>query len=147
MPFISNLAGRLAQIRVYPIKSLDPVSLPETAIGPTGGLQHDRAWALYSVDGKWVNAKRTSAIHMIRATYAPDVSSVTLSVPHDTRNIPTSSFAFPAAHEEASEWFSVFFEQTITVRHSSDGFPDDPITIVSTASLQKVCEWVPANHS
>jgi uncharacterized protein YcbX len=139
--------AHLTQIRVHPIKSLDPISLAETAIGPGGGLQYDRAWALYSVDGKWVNAKRTAAIHRIRATYTPDISSVTLYVPNDTRNIPERTFAFPAAYEEASEWFSVFFEQQIIVRYSPEGFPDDPIangpTVISTATLRTVCEWFP----
>ena len=147
MASASNSIAQITQIRVYPIKSLDPISVVETRIGPAGGLQHDRAWALYSVDGKWVNGKRTAAIHLVRATYAPDISSVTLSAPDDSRNIPVRTFAFPAAHEAASEWFSVFFEQQIIVRHNAEGFPDDPIangpTIISTASLQEVCEWFP----
>ena len=41
----------------------------------------------------------------------------------------------------------MFFEQQIIVRYSPGGFPDDTIangpTIVSTASLQSVCEWFP----
>jgi hypothetical protein len=139
---------RLSQIRVHPIKSLDPISVKESIIGPSGGLQNDRAWALYSVDGKWVNAKRTSAIHLIRAAYAPDLGSVTLSVRNDSRQIPGRTFAFPAGYEEAAEWFSTFFEQQIIVRYDPGGFPDDSIangpTIVSTASLQTVCEWFPA---
>jgi uncharacterized protein YcbX len=143
----STLTARLAQIRVYPIKSLDPISVTESLIGPSGGLQNDRAWALYSVDGKWVNAKRTSAIHLIRAAYAPDLSSVTLSVRNDSRQIPGRTFAFPTGHEEAAEWFSMFFEQQIIVRYAAGGFPDDAIangpTIVSTATLQTVCEWFP----
>ncbi len=133
------------QIRLYPIKSLDPISVTESLIGPAGGLTHDRAWALYSVDGKWVNAKRTPAIQLIRARYAPDLTSVTLSVPNDKRGIPTRTFAFPSAYEDAAEWFSVYFDQQIIVRNSPDGFPDDTIahgpTIVSTASLQTVCDW------
>jgi uncharacterized protein YcbX len=143
----STFAPRLAQIRVHPIKSLDPVSVTETVIGPSGGLQYDRAWALYTVDGKWVNAKRTAAIHGIRATYASDFSSVTLSVPNDSRQIPKRTFDFPDGHEDAADWFSVFFEQQIIVRYSAGGFPDDPIangpTIVSTASLQAICDWFP----
>jgi uncharacterized protein YcbX len=141
------LAVRLAQISVYPIKSLDPISVSESAICPSGGLQNDRAWALYSLDGKWVNGKRTSAIHLIRAAYAPDLSSVTLSVRNDSGQIPGRTFAFPAGHQEAAEWFSMFFEQQIIVRYDPGGFPDDSIangpTIVSTASLQTVCEWFP----
>jgi uncharacterized protein YcbX len=136
---------KLANIRLHPIKSLDPVEVPEARISPSGGLVYDRAWALYSVDGKWVNGKRTPVIHLIRAGYSPDLRSVTLSVPGDRRKIPTRTFAFPEAHEEASEWFSVFFEQQIIVRYSENSFPDDSIangpTIVSTASLQAVSAW------
>jgi uncharacterized protein len=135
---------RLANIRLYPIKSLDPVQVKEARIGPGGGLEFDRAWALYSVDGQWVNGKRTAAIHLIRAAFAPDVSSATLSVPGDERKIQIKTFAFPGDTAAASKCFSDYFEQPITVRHSPEGFPDDNIangpTIVSTASLQVVCD-------
>jgi uncharacterized protein YcbX len=138
-------APHLVNIRLHPIKSLDPVSVPEARISPSGGLALDRAWALYSVDGKWVNGKRTPAIHLIRANYSPDLREVTLSVPGDRREIPTRTFAFPGAYEDAAEWFSVFFEQQIIVRYSENGFPDDTVasgpTIVSTASLESVSEW------
>jgi uncharacterized protein YcbX len=135
----------LVSIRLHPIKSLDPVSVSEARISPSGGVVLDRVWALYSVDGKWVNGKRTPAIHLIRANYSPDLREVTLSVPGDRRKIPTHTFAFPGAHEDAAEWFSVFFEQQIIVRYSENGFPDDTVasgpTIVSTASLESVSEW------
>jgi uncharacterized protein YcbX len=107
----------------------------------------DRAWALYSADGRWVNGKRTPAIHLIRAAYTPEVSAVTLSVPGDRREIPAMTFAFPGDPEGAAEWFSVYFEQPIQVRHARAGFPDDGLaagpTIVSTASLEAVRRWFP----
>ena len=141
------LVPRLVLIRLHPIKSLDPISVPEARISPSGGMALDRAWALYSVDGKWVNGKRTPAIHLIRASYTHDLRSVTLSVPGDRRGIPSRTFTFPEAYEDAAEWFSVFFEQQIIVRYSEDGFPDDTVasgpTIVSTASLQAVADWFP----
>ena len=86
---------RLASIRLHPIKALDPISVNEAHVGPSGGLEFDRAWALYTVDNRWVNGKRTPAIFLIRAEFAPDVSSVKLSVPGDRRNIPAREFAFP----------------------------------------------------
>ncbi len=139
----SPVSPRLANISLYPIKSLDPLPVREARIGPGGGLEFDRAWALYSADGQWVNGKRSTAIHLIRAAFTPDISSVTLSVPGDRRKIPTKTFAFPGDTAAASKWFSNFFEQPITVRHSPEGFPDDTIangpTIVSTASLQALC--------
>jgi uncharacterized protein YcbX len=141
---LPNASPRLANIRLHPIKALDPVSVREARIGPGGGLEFDRGWALFSADGQWVNGKRTAAVHLIRAAFAPDVSSVTLSVPGDRRKIPTKTFAFPSETAAASQWFSNFFEQPITVRHSPEGFPDDTVaygpTIVSTASLQAVCD-------
>jgi uncharacterized protein YcbX len=144
---LANAIPFLANIRLHPIKSLDPVHLSEARISVSGGLALDRAWALYSVDGKWVNGKRTPLIHYIRAKYSPAVDSVTLSVPADRRKIPPRTFLFPHDHEEAAEWFSVFFEQRILVRFSEGGLPDDPIangpTIVSTASLQAVAGWFP----
>ncbi len=145
------VSPRLANICLYPIKSLDPFPVREARIGPGGGLEFDRAWALYSADGQWVNGKRTAAVHLIRAAFAPNVSSVTLSVPGDRRKIPTKTFAFPDDTAAASKWFSNFFEQPITVRHSPEGFPDDTIangpTIVSTASLQAVCGLFPGMTS
>jgi uncharacterized protein YcbX len=138
---------RLANVRLHPIKALDPVHVQEARIGPGGGLELDRAWALYSVDGQWVNGKRTAAVHLIRAAYALDLRSVTLAVPGDSRKIPARTFAFPDNTEDTAEWFSVFFEQQILVRHSPAGFPDDTIangpTIIATASLQAVCELFP----
>ena len=137
-------SARLANIRLHPIKALDPVHVKESRIGPGGGLEFDRAWALYSADGQWVNGKRTAAVHLIRAAFAPNISSVTLSVPGDSRKIPTKTFAFPGDTATASQWFSSFFEQPITVRYSAEGFPDDNIangpTIVSAATLQAICD-------
>lgn len=144
---MTTIVPRLGRIQLHPIKSLDPVEVREARIGPSGGLERDRAWALYTADGRWVNGKRTAAIHLIRAGYAPDLSSVTLSVPGDRRHIRAATIPFPGDTESASEWFSVYFEQKILVRHSVDGFPDDTLasgpTIVSTASLQAVCDLFP----
>ena len=143
----SPVSPRLVNISLYPIKSLDPFPVKEARIGPGGGLEFDRAWALYSADGQWVNGKRAAAIFLIRAAFAPDIRSVTLSVPGDRRKIPAKTFVFPGDTAAASKWFSNFFEQPVTVRHSPEGFPDDAIangpTIVSTASLQAVSGLFP----
>ena len=142
-----DVKPNLARIRLHPIKALDPVDVREARIGPGGGMELDRVWALYTTDGRWVNGKRTAAIHLIRAAYAPDLSVVTLSVPGDRRRIRATTIPFPGDTEAAAEWFSVYFEQPIQVRYSADGFPDDALangpTIISTASLQAVCDIFP----
>jgi len=140
----------LANIRLHPIKGLDPVSVPEARIGPNGGLELDRVWVLFSMDGTWINGKRTTAIHHIRAEYDPGVSMVTLKVSGGVaknNKLKPASFAFPSDYERAAAWFSEYFEQTVIVRHVPEGVPDDGLatgpTIVSTASLQSVCDLFP----
>jgi uncharacterized protein len=160
---MNSFAPRLARIDLHPIKSLDPVSVREARIGPSGGLERDRAWSLFSSDGRTMNGKRTAAIHRIRSCFTADFGSVTLSVPGGRCTvsgdgsgaapsmsviaIPTATFPFPQGHDAAAAWFSDYFQQDIVVRYSPDGFPDDTEangpTIVSTASLEAVCEWFP----
>jgi hypothetical protein len=164
---MNSVAPRLARIDLHPIKSLDSISVPAARIGPSGGLEHDRAWSLFSTDGRTVNGKRTAAIHLIRAAYAPGLTSVTLSVPAgrctisgmgsgagpgmapsvSMMAIPAATFPFPQGYDAAAAWFSEYFQQQITVRYSPGGFPDDTEangpTIVSTASLEAVCDWFP----
>jgi len=94
----SPVSPRLALIQLHPIKALDSVHVKEARIGPGGGLELDRAWALYSADGQWVNGKRTPAVHLIRAAYAPDLTAVSLSVPGDRRGVPTSTFCVSGRH-------------------------------------------------
>ena len=141
-----TVSPRLANIQLHPIKALDPVQVKEARIGPGGGLEFDRVWALYSSDGQWINGKRTAAVHLIRATYAPDLTSVTLSVP-DRRGTPTKTFDFPGGSADAAQWFSAFFDQPVAVRYSPEGFPDDTVangpTIISTATLDAIATVFP----
>ena len=137
----------LGTIRLHPIKALDGVSVSECQIGPGGGLAMDRVWAMFSADGQWVNGKNNAAVHRVRATYARDLSSVTLSV-RDDELYPLQTFSFPDDFASAAEWFSEYFDEPVEVRHVPEGVPDDsdrngPL-LVSTASLRTVAEWFPA---
>src|SRR5206468_13000323 len=109
---------RLANIRLHPIKSLDPVQVKEARIGPGGGLEFDRVWALYSADGQWVNGRRPAAANLIGAIFDPAFSSVTLSVPGAVRKFPPKSFVFPGATAPASQWFSAFSVHPFPLRCS-----------------------------
>ena len=137
---------QLARIRLHPIKSLDGVTVPECRIGPGGGLALDRVWALYSADGRGITGKSTAAIHRIRAAFAPDVSSVTLSAA-DRPELTPGTFAFPRDFEAAAVWFSAFFSERVVVRYVETGVPDDTLRngpmVISTATLRTVAEWFP----
>lgn len=138
---------RLARIQIHPIKSLDPVEIPSATIGPAGSLHLDRAWALYTRDGRVVAFSRNPALHRIRAAYAPDFTTVTLTAPPHRPDLPPGTFRFPSETEPACKWFSQFLKQDIMVRHDPNGIPDDLIangpTIISTASLDTIAGWFP----
>jgi MOSC domain-containing protein len=142
-----TVAPILSRIRLYPIKSLGPVEVQQARIGHNGGLEHDRVWALYASDGRWINGKRTSAVHFVQANFAADLDSVGLSVPSSNRAPAPATFAFPSDTRGAAEWLSSFFGEPVTVRYSEEGFPDDDLapgpTLVSTASLETVGAWFP----
>jgi uncharacterized protein len=137
----------LAEIRLHPIKSLDGVSVPQSRIGVGGGLELDRVWALFSDAGDYLNGKRTAAIHLIRAAFAPDISSVMLSAPGHRRNVAPQEFAFPDDTATAAQWFSAFFDRPVVVRYAPEGFPDDTVRngpmIISTETLRTVSSWFP----
>jgi len=141
-----NNNPHLGAIRLHPIKSLDGVAVTESRIGPAGGLELDRVWALYSKDGDCINGKGTPEIHRIRATYAPDVSAVTLSAADD-RRVKPRMLGFPGDVAAAGEWFSAYFDEPVTVRYTAGGVPDDTIRngpmVVSTATLDAVSDWFP----
>src|SRR5690242_1677446 len=114
--------AQLANVRLHPIKGLDPVSVPEARIGPNGGLELDRVWVLFTVDGKWINGKNNPEIHHIRAEYDPQISSVALHVDdgaasgnRETRGaaLKPIKLAFPLDLERAVDWFSEYFGRTV----------------------------------
>jgi uncharacterized protein len=143
MPDKPHLAG----IHLHPIKSLDGVTVRECAVGPGGGLALDRVWALYSEAGRLINGKSTAAMHVIRAAFSPDVSSVTFSAGDERRDVAPQTFGFPGDYAAAGEWCSRFLERPLVVQYAAEGFPDDTDrngpTVISTATLQAVADWFP----
>ena len=137
----------LAHIRLHPIKSLDGVTVSECRIGPGGGLERDRVWALYSTDGHCINGKSTAEVHRIRAAFTPDIGAVTLSAPGWTREVTPRTLAFPGDVTAASDWFSDFFGHRVVVRYAPEGIPDDTVRngpmVVSDASIHAVAGWFP----
>lgn len=135
----------LADIRLHPIKSLDGISVRQSRIGPAGGLELDRVWALSTTDGYVLNGKRTAAVNLIRAAFAPDISSVRLSAPARRGAPAPLEFGFPGDFTAAAQWFSGFFGEPVVVSYAPEGFPDDtdrngPM-VISTATLRTVTEW------
>ena len=135
---------RLSQIFVYPIKSLDGVSVTQTKILPGGSLAHDREFAIVDRQGEWVNGKRTAAIHHLRSQFHLSARVVTLSVQGEN----PVSFHLDHGRSAIGAWLSDFFGFAVELQQNIvTGFPDDPDspgpTIVSAASIEQVASWFP----
>jgi hypothetical protein len=135
----------LDRITIYPIKSLDGVDLEEVQVLPNGGLENDRRFALVDAAGRFVNGKRTAAVHRIRARF--DLAEMTVRL-RDTTGGTTAEFALVHDAVEIGRWLSDLLGiACVFAENTSGGFPDDTDasgpTLISTATLREVASWFP----
>lgn len=126
----------VSRIRIYPIKSLDPVELKEAEIG-THSLRYDRAYAMITEDGRFMNGKRSGRVNELKATYDLQRSEVSFS---DRQGGPETSFRLDENGRDIQKYLSEFFGERVYLVHSDLGeLMDIPsassVTIVSDASL------------
>jgi uncharacterized protein YcbX len=134
----------LSRIHLFPIKSLDGVSVAEARIDTAGILENDRIYAILDVDGAYVNGKRTDRVHLIRTIFAEDYREATFWIPGESQK---QTFVLNELRA-ISCWLSGFFGFPVQfVCDPTNGFPDDRVasgpTIVSEGSLQEVVRWFP----
>ena len=136
---------QLARIAIYPLKSFDPLLIEEAVVLPNGALQHDRRFALIDPSGKFINAKRTSAVHGLVLRLDPVGRTLTAR-----RRGDTEVFRWPIddQRDDLQRWLSDYFSlDVLLIEEPGGGFPDDTAatgpTIVSVATLQTVAEWFP----
>ncbi|MFH0344816.1 MAG: MOSC domain-containing protein [Chromatiales bacterium] len=135
----------IQRITLYPIKSLDGVSVAETRIAPGGSLEHDRAFAVVDAQDKFVNGKRFAEVHRLRAHFDLDTHTVTLA---DSGMSAPQGFRLDRDLERMEAWMSTFFGFSVTIRQDPRaGFPDDTDasgpTVISAATLATVSAWFP----
>lgn len=133
----------LARIDLFPIKSLDGLTVSTASVLPSGALQHDRAWALVDQAGQYVNGKRFASIHRVRSRFGEDCRQVAVWL-----NDPAQAVTFDLVNDRAAlaQWCSDYFAQPVTLQYNAAlGFPDDTDspgpTVISTATLQTVADW------
>jgi uncharacterized protein YcbX len=134
---------QLGRIDIFPIKSLNGLSLESARFTAGGILENDRIFAIYDAEGKVVNGKRTARVHDLRNEFDAQIREVRLWQKEET---PTQFQLDNLVPME--KWLGDFFGFAVTVRHETEkGFPDDceafGPTIVSEASLREVQNWYP----
>ena len=131
-PFVSR-------IRIYPIKSLDPVELQEAEVG-THSLLYDREFAMITPDGRFMNGKRSGRVNVLKATYEIANYRVTFS---DRVSGSAHSFHLLNNQADAEKYLSDFFGEPISLVQNKEGqLMDIPtassVTILSEASLKSL---------
>jgi uncharacterized protein len=134
----------LSRIDLFPIKSLDGVSVAAARINEVGILEHDRVFAILDQAGSYVNGKRTDRVHLVRTTFSEDYREASFSIQGEAHQ---QNFVL---NEPApiNRWLGDFFGFAVRlVCDPNAGFPDDRVasgpTIVGRGSLEEVVRWFP----
>ena len=154
----------LTGITIFPVKSLDGLSLTEATVLQSGALAGDRRWRLVDAEGRVVNAKRTARCHLIRAEFdladggtgwgngpAPGGNFISLSLDEAAVGDgppPLAPEVFPLVpgREGPCGWLSeALAEEVFLQERAEGGFPDDQEaagpTLISTESLAELARW------
>lgn len=141
----------IARLTVFPVKSLDGITVERTTLGTRGAIELDREYAIFDASGTYVNGKATRRIHRLRSSFDPETHELTIGVndgdgDYDSPSEETFALRDDADRAALNEWLSDFFEEPVTVdRDDEGGHPDDTDlhgpTVISTQTLQEVASW------
>jgi uncharacterized protein YcbX len=127
----------VCRIQIHPLKALDPVTVAEAKVLPSGALEFDRRWAFVDTRGQFVNGKNRAEVHQIRAQYDLPRLEVTLN---------ERVYSLERQRTEIGTWMSERLNERVELRENREmGFPDDTFssgpTFVAQASLDLVANW------
>jgi hypothetical protein len=139
------MVAKIANISIYPIKSLDGLQRDRATIISPGALEFDRRWAIVDHQGKYVNGKRNQNVHQLRCEFDLNTLTVMLRSQEQPTAVP---FHLPTETEKINQWLSEYFQQPVFLQEKVEGgFPDDTHaygpTVISTATLETVASWFP----
>jgi uncharacterized protein YcbX len=133
----------LHSIHLYPIKSLDPISVGASRITEGGILEYDRVWAMRNEEGRFIRGKSNDGVHRIRSRFILGGGYVTL-----TWGWESEEYTFRLGEEDAAieGWLERRLGGPVQlVTDMKHGFPDDTDasgpTVVSIATLETVASW------
>jgi uncharacterized protein len=135
----------LASIFIYPVKSLEPVSVQQIRVLASGALEGDRGFAMFEAGDKFVNGKRNPLVHRLRSSFDPLTGVLRIG---RAETGLTSAFHVDKQKAELETWLTEFFGMPVSFRRNAEvGFPDDldcpGPTLISTSTLAEVASWFP----
>lgn len=136
----------LQKITIYPIKGLCSQSLPEAVISEGGCLLHDREFAMFDANGKYVNGKANPRVHFLHSSVDFERKKMAFKMQSESL---WKEFNFENELPEIESYLSTYFKEPINlVRNKTGRFLDVPdkggVTVVSSESLQLASTWFPS---
>jgi len=133
----------LSVITIYPVKSLDGVSLQKAMITEGGCLFHDREYAISDEEGNFITGKTNVLVHSLRSTIDFENETISFRLQHETA---WNQFHLQKEISLIQSYLADYFGVPIFFQKNSTGrFLDIPdisgVTVLSTASLRSVSGW------
>jgi uncharacterized protein YcbX len=131
----------LSKIRIYPIKSLDPVELSSAKIG-IHCLLGDRKFAMLNQYGSFINGKATGLVNQLQTSFDDQLENVTFNKRgSDEKTI----FNLNTETNKIESFLSLFFNNKVKLVKNEEGrFMDVPVesavTIVANETLQHLAD-------
>jgi len=133
----------LSEVRIYPVKSLDPELVDSVALAESGALVPDRRYAIFDADGDYVNGKNERQTHRLRSDYDFDGGRLRL---REQGTDEWTAFDPDADRAALESWLADFLGYDVSVRRDDEqGYPDDTDaggpTLISTGTLDAMASW------
>ena len=140
---MSDITPHVSRLFIYPVKSLDPKICDRVEVLESGALKGDRTWAIFDLQGNFVNGKRNAKVHCLRSQFDLTTNTVRLQIQKTDK---VAEYNIEQA--ELSNWLADYFGFPVKIKQDLNmGFPDDTVspgaTIVSTATLEAIASWYP----
>lgn len=138
-----NIKPVISKIKIYPVKSLDGVSLQKAEISEGGCLLHDREYAMTDEQGNYINGKSNPLVHSLRTSFDSEFENILFSPVNETSTV---QFHLQNNRTKIELYLSDYFGKKIFLKQNKTGrFMDIPdiggATVLSTSSLQEVSKW------
>jgi uncharacterized protein YcbX len=131
----------LSKIRIYPIKSLDPVELTSVKIG-IRSLTGDRRYAMLNQYGSFINGKATGLVSQLHTTFDEMLEYVTFK---KRGSDDKAIFNLNSETDQIESYLSNFFSTKVNLIKNEEGrlmdIPDESAaTVIAYETVQHLAE-------
>ncbi|MDQ2096653.1 MAG: MOSC N-terminal beta barrel domain-containing protein [Tychonema bourrellyi B0820] len=135
----------VASIHIYPVKSLDGISVSQATILASGALKGDRSFAICDDQGEFVSSQRHNGTCFLRLSFNVSNNIVGLKIQGTEQE---NFFHIDRERARIESWLTSYFGFPIKlVENLITGFSDNIAalgpTIISTETIAEIASWFP----